>query len=96
MLNGWEINYLKRLYYIEVKSHCIRKFKMYVSFDINDLLYSFSFCLVFAIVVDENNIQKQERLDDMIRKFIGKYKKVKKKSGIDIFSPPSLKTVRIK
>lgn len=52
---------------------------MYVSFDINDLLYSFSFCLVFAIVVVENNIQKQERLDDMIRKFIGKYKKVKKK-----------------
>lgn len=95
MLNGWEINYLKRLYYIEVKSHCISKFKMYVSFDINDLLYSFSFCFVFAIVVVENNIQKQERLDDMIRKFIGKYKKVKK-SGIDIFSRPSLKTVRIK
>lgn len=52
---------------------------MYVSFDINDLLYSFSFCLVFAIVVVENIIQKQERVDDMIRKFIGKYKKVKKK-----------------
>lgn len=85
MLNGWEINYLKRLYYIEVKSHCIRKFKMYVSFDINDLLYSFSFCFVFAIVVVENNIQKQERLDDMIRKFIGKYKKVKKKVEL-IFS----------
>lgn len=87
MLNGWEINYLKRLYYIEVKSHCIRKFKMYVSFDINNLLYSFSFCFVFAIVVVENtcNIQKQERLDDMIRKFIGKYKKVKKKVEL-IFS----------
>lgn len=80
MLNGWEINYLKRLYYIEVKSHCIRKSKMYVSFDINDLVYNFSFCLVFfSIVVVENNIQKQEKLDDMIRKFIGKYKKVKKK-----------------
>lgn len=59
--------------------------------------YTFSlFALFFSIVVVENNIQKQEKLDDMIRKFIGKYKKVKKKSGIDIFSPPSLKTVRIK
>lgn len=55
------------------------------------------FALFFSNVVVENNIQKQEKLDDMIRKFIGKYKKVKKKkSGIDIFSRPSLKTVRIK
>lgn len=54
------------------------------------------FALFFSIVVVENNKQKQEKLDDMIRKFIGKYKKVKKKSGIDIFSRPSLKTVRIK
>lgn len=37
------------------------------------------FALFFSIVVVENNIQKQEKLDDIIRKFIGKYKKVKKK-----------------
>lgn len=44
------------------------------------------FALFFSNVVVENNIQKQEKLDDMIRKFIGKYKKVKKKKGELIFS----------
>lgn len=44
------------------------------------------FALFFSIVVVENNIQKQEKLDDMIRKFIGKYKKVKKKKVELIFS----------
>lgn len=44
------------------------------------------FVLFFSIVVVENNIQKQEKLDDMIRKFIGKYKKVKKKKVELIFS----------
>lgn len=44
------------------------------------------FALVFSNVVVENNIQKQEKLDDMIRKFIGKYKKVKKTKVELIFS----------
>lgn len=63
------ILYRAELYYIDVKSHCIRIFKMNVSVDINDLVYNFSFCLFvlfYSIVVVENNIQKQERLDDMI------------------------------
>lgn len=42
------------------------------------------FALFFSIVVVENNKQKQEKLDDMIRKFIGKYKKVKKKKKVEL------------
>lgn len=102
MLNGWEIKCLKRLYYIEVKYHCIKKFKIHVSFDINDLVYNFRlftlFCFFFAFV--ENNIQKQERLDDMFSKFIDNTGKIQesKKNGIDIYSRScsSLKTVRKK
>lgn len=56
-------------------------------------------CFFFFAFV-ENNIQKQERLDDMFSKFIDNTGKIQesKKNGIDIYSRScsSLKTVRKK
>lgn len=83
MLNGWEIKCLKRLYYIEVKYHCIKKFKIHVSFDINDLVYNFRlFTLFFFFLLLLKIIYRNKKGSTicLVNLLIiqGKYKKVKK------------------
>lgn len=82
MLNGWEIKCLKRLYYIEVKYHCIKKFKIHVSFDINDLVYNFRLFTLFFFLLLLKIIYRNKKGSTicLVNLLIiqGKYKKVKK------------------